>query len=231
MTEMATPYACTHLIEVDSTQDEARARFDGIPHLVVADRQQHGRGRLGRHWDQAPRALAASLAWQPSWPETTWPRLTLVAGLAGLDALPKPLGLRWPNDLYRNERKAGGILVEASEGLVVAGLGANLWWPEPPADRVGLYHKDPGPDAAVALAETWASALLQRLAADPEDWGRAEAIAASITIGRRVSLPDGGDATAVGIDDDGSLVVEEAGRRWSVRSGDVTVAEDHPNDR
>lgn len=230
---MATPYACTHLTEVDSTQDEARDRFGGTPELVIADRQRQGRGRLGRHWDQAPRALAASLAFEPSWPETTWPRLTLVAGLAALDALPSQfghdspgpgrLGLSWPNDLYRDGRKVGGILVEAGDGVVVAGLGVNLWWPDPPPDRAGLYHKDPGPDAAMDLARAWATSLLGRLAKGPEEWGKEEAEAASVIIGQRVVLADGAEATAVGLDDDGSLVVEEEGRRWSVRSGPVSI--------
>ena len=228
---MATPYACTHLTEVDSTQDEARERFAGTPHLVIADRQIRGRGRLGRHWDQAPRALAASLAFRPSWPETAWPRLTLVAGLAALDALPDldgpdQLGLRWPNDLYRNGRKVGGILVEASGGVVVAGLGANLWWPDPPGDRVGLYHKDPGSDAALHLGQAWAQSLLTRLDRGPEDWGRSEAEAATVTIGAQVTLEDGTEARAIGLDSDGSLVVEDAEHRWTVSSGIVTVYEE-----
>jgi len=238
---MATPYACTHLTEVDSTQDEARDRFAGTPQLVVADRQVRGRGRLGRHWDQAPRALAASLAFQPSWPESTWPRLTLLAGLAALDALPnrsdsggpsgEPLRLRWPNDLYCGDRKAGGILVEASSGVVVAGLGANLWWPDPPADRTGLYHKDPGPDAALHLGQAWAQSLLSRLGRSPEDWGRAEAEAATTTIGAHVTLSDGTVALAVGLDADGSLVVEDGDRRWSVRSGIVAVDDDRTGEQ
>ncbi len=226
MTEMATPYACTRLIEVDSTQDEARHRFDGtIPQLVIADRQRHGRGRLGRRWDQAPRALAVSLALRPDWPEPTWPRLTVVAGLAALDALPVGLELRWPNDLFRSGSKAGGILVEAADHVVVAGLGVNLWWPDPPADRIGLYHHDPGPEAASNLAESWARSLLSRLERGPDDWGRAEAEAATANIGHRVVLADGTEADAVGLDEDGSLIVHQDRRRWTVQSGPVTIDE------
>lgn len=231
VTEMATPYACTHLTEVDSTQDEARNRFDGTAQLVVADRQVRGRGRLGRHWDQAPRGLAVSLAFHLPWPESTWPRLTLVAGLAALDVLgdvsgSEALRLRWPNDLYRGSRKAGGILVEAAHEVVVAGLGVNLWWPDPPKDRVGLYHKDPGSEAVVHLGQAWAEALLERIGHGPEEWGRAEAEAATMTIGAPVTLADGTRAVALGIDADGALIVEDSQRRWSVQSGTVTVDED-----
>jgi BirA family biotin operon repressor/biotin-[acetyl-CoA-carboxylase] ligase len=139
--------------------------------------------------------------------------------------LPAGLSLRWPNDVYASGRKAGGILVEAADGVVVAGLGVNLWWPDPPADRIAVYHHDPGPDAAGHLARSWAESLLERLDRGPHDWGRLEAEAVTLTIGKPVTLADGTEADAVGLDEDGSLIVDDGTRRWTVQSGPVAVDE------
>src|SRR3990172_3487586 len=109
---MATPPSAFHLDVVGSTQDEARTRFSGVPVLVTAARQTTGRGRSGAAWETAPRAVAASLAWEPGWPDAAAARLSLVAGLAAADTLGDAIGLKWPNDLMRGEAKVGGILTE-----------------------------------------------------------------------------------------------------------------------
>jgi BirA family biotin operon repressor/biotin-[acetyl-CoA-carboxylase] ligase len=119
---MATPYATVTLGTVDTTQDEARIRIatGAGPVLVIAESQRAGRGRSGRPWEQAPRALCSSLAFRPSWPRETWPRLTLVAGLAVRRALARHTdvepGLKWPNDLMTEQGKLGGILTETAPG-------------------------------------------------------------------------------------------------------------------
>src|SRR3990172_3607119 len=81
---MATPFTVVALEVVDSTQDEARHRFSGDPLVVIAVAQRAGRGRTGTTWEAAPRAVAASLAWEPEWPESGLARLTPVAALAAL---------------------------------------------------------------------------------------------------------------------------------------------------
>jgi hypothetical protein len=118
---MATPPSAFHLDVVGSTQDEARTRFSCLPVLVTAARQSSGRGRTGATWESAPRAVAASLAWEPGWPDAAVARLSLVAGLAAADTLGDAIGLKWPNDLMRGEAKVGGILTERFGPVVVAG--------------------------------------------------------------------------------------------------------------
>ena len=120
-----------------------------------------GRGRTGRQWLEAPRAVAASLAVVPSWPKDEWPRLTLVAGLAAVDAVDDPdVDLDWPNDLVRGDVKVGGLIAEAEGDVVVFGLGVNLWWPDPPQGMGAIGDEDPGPDAALAVADSFAQGLL-----------------------------------------------------------------------
>jgi BirA family biotin operon repressor/biotin-[acetyl-CoA-carboxylase] ligase len=220
---MATPFTVVSLELVESTQDEARQRFSGSPLLVVAWRQRAGRGRTGAQWRSAPRAIAASLAWSPDWPESALSRLTLVAGLAALDALGGGVGLKWPNDLMVDGAKAGGILTERFGDLVVVGLGVNLHWPEPPEGFAALTGTDPGAAAAGRLSEAWAGRLLDRAAAGPEQWGRAEYVARCVTLGEEIGWDPAGHGIATGIAPNGGLIVMTSDGEAVLESGAVRM--------
>ena len=213
---MATPPAVFHFETVDSTQDEARARYAGEPVLVTAGAQRQGRGRGGAEWRDAPRPIAASLCWEPGWPEAALPRLTLVAGLAALDALEHDLSLKWPNDVMRAGDKVAGILTEAGKGVVVVGLGANLWWPDPPQGVGAVFTEDPGVAAARDLAGIWAQRLLERASDGPDDWGREEYAAHCITLGQEIAWDPSGRGVARAIDRGGGLIVETV-------TGDIVI--------
>ena len=214
---MATPLTVVHLERVGSTQDEAGARFAGDPVLVTAQGQDRGRGRTGSSWLDADRAIAASLAFDPGWEPDRMPIITLVAGLAALDVLPERVGLKWPNDVVVDEGKVGGILVEAGEGRIVAGLGLNVAWLEPPEGAAALYESDPGPEPGRRLAEHWAEALVARAARGPDAWGRDEYLDRCRTLGRRITWEPDGEGEAVDVDESGRLLV---------RSGETMVALD-----
>jgi BirA family biotin operon repressor/biotin-[acetyl-CoA-carboxylase] ligase len=218
---LAIPYALVHLEVVPTTQDAARERFVVDPVLVVADRQASGRGRNGRPWETADRAVAASLAVRPEWPEDTWPRLGLVAGLAAAESLHTRARLKWPNDVVLDGRKIAGVLLETSGPVVVAGFGANLYWSQPIEGAGALYAEDPGPTEATRVAEHWAVAMLARIERGPSDWGHDEYLARCGTVGRRVRWRPAGEGVAIGIDPDGALVVEEGGEVRHLRSGEV----------
>lgn len=158
-------------------------------------------------WENAPRALAASLAITVAWPAETWGRIPLVTGLSALDNLPEGLTLKWPNDLMRVDTKVAGILVEGGDGIVVAGLGINLWWSEPPEGYGGVFDIDPGDDSHLEIAKGWASSMIGRLASSPEEWGRPEYVAACATLGRSVRWQPAGAGVAEDIGDDGTLLV------------------------
>ncbi len=210
------------LDEVGSTQDEARTRFDGTPVLVLAQRQNRGRGRHGRVWISATRSLAASLAFSPPWPADTWGRLSLVAGLAGSSVLPGAPRLKWPNDLVTGQGKVGGILVEASGGLVVAGIGANLHWPDPPEGSAALLDDDPGPDLGEEIGAAWSTEVLRRVESGPERWGRAEYVAVCTTLGRDITWEPEGQGRAFDIAEDGALLVETSRGVVSLVATEVT---------
>ena len=225
---MATPLLILHLEEVVSTQHEARSRAEDsgrVPLLLIADRQARGKGRAGRTWLTAPRALACSLVVAPGWDRHRWSTISLIAGLAARRALMdttavEPM-LKWPNDIVVTAGKIGGILAEAESSLVVIGLGVNLWWPDPPEGIAAVHGEDPGGGEAPALAEAWAESVVSRLEGSPDDWGRDAYRRACSTLGTSVTWEPDGKGEAVGVAFDGGLIVETARGPITLHSGSV----------
>ena len=105
--------------------------------LVVADRQDSGKGRRGRGWVMpAGIAIAMSIVLktkelQPG----NAPMLTLVSALAVVRAIEEQTGIRggikWPNDIVIDGKKVCGILTEMSTQIdyinhIVVGIGINV---------------------------------------------------------------------------------------------------------
>lgn len=219
---MATPYDTIVLDEVTSTQDFATSELvrSGRPVLIVASRQTAGRGRTGNEWWQAPRGVAASLAFHPSL-IAAGETFTLAAGLAVraavADVVKVAVDLKWPNDIMLAGCKVGGVLVERDEQRVVVGCGLNLWWPEVPRGAGALLNHDPGPDTGTAISEAWGSALLET----EGQWDRAEYLSACETLGVELTWDPDGIGTAVNVDEHGGLVVRTADGTTTLRSGEV----------
>jgi len=121
------------LPECGSTNDEARSMaLKGAENLsvVVTESQTSGRGRRGQAWACPPgEGLACSVIVRPEEPPALWSRIALAAGLAvseALDSFGCSSGVKWPNDVWINQQKVCGILVEAGEGFVVVGIGLNV---------------------------------------------------------------------------------------------------------
>jgi BirA family biotin operon repressor/biotin-[acetyl-CoA-carboxylase] ligase len=107
--------------------------------LVVADMQTAGRGRRGREWvSPAGKDIYMTLMLRPECRPEKASALTLVMALAVLEAMlevvDKPsgvIGIKWPNDIVIDNKKACGILTEMSAELdgihyVVIGVGINV---------------------------------------------------------------------------------------------------------
>jgi len=133
-----------------STMDVAhRLAAEGVPAgtLVIADEQTAGRGRGGKTWQSAPGAgLWMTLVERPRDPSGIGV-LSLRVGLAAAGALDRfaaePVRVKWPNDLYVDQDKLAGILVEArwreqSVEWVAIGLGINVTRPEGVEMAAGL---------------------------------------------------------------------------------------------
>ena len=140
--------------EIDSTNSELMRRIRAgrqKPVLLVAERQTAGRGRLGRQWDSGAGGhggaltFSLALALEPH----DWAGLSLAVGVSVARCLHADLGLKWPNDIWLQDRKLGGILIETAtlggKRFAVIGVGINLM----PRDGSGL-----------ATAPAWLAELL-----------------------------------------------------------------------
>ena len=236
------------LPEVDSTNEEAERRLAAgrpAPFAVLATAQTRGRGRFGRVWHSPPAGnLYASFAFRPELPPermhlfTLWMGLNLCELLAGF--VGRAPGLKWPNDLFFDERKVGGILTEARIDSdqtrdLVFGLGLNVnvtAWPRDLAPvAISLAQVAGGPLDLNRLAAAVVGRVLasyQRFATGlPADaladlWHRHDLLA-----GRRIVVIQGAEhhtGTARGIDDTGALLLRtDAGRTLRFRAGEVTL--------
>ncbi|PWC09280.1 bifunctional biotin--[acetyl-CoA-carboxylase] ligase/biotin operon repressor BirA [Brenneria corticis] len=137
----------TVLPVVDSTNQYLLDRLGSLSSgdACIAEYQQSGRGRRGRQWFSPFGAnLYLSLYWRLEQGPAAAVGVSLVIGIVMAEVLHK-LGaegvrVKWPNDLYLNDRKLAGILVELTgktgdAAHLVIGVGINLRMREP-ADKV-----------------------------------------------------------------------------------------------
>ena len=104
--------------------------------VCIAEYQAAGRGRRGREWVSPFGAnLYLSMYWRLDAGMAAAMGLSLVVGVAIVEALEEMgvegVKLKWPNDLYHNDKKLAGILVELSgqsggAANIVIGMGLNL---------------------------------------------------------------------------------------------------------
>ncbi|MDF9815260.1 biotin--[acetyl-CoA-carboxylase] ligase [Streptomyces sp. SPB162] len=214
--------------------------------VLVAEEQTAGRGRLDRQWSAPPRSgLFFSVLLRPAdVPVERWGWLPLLAGVATATALSRTAGvdtaLKWPNDLLvtidGEERKTGGILAERTgkDGVVV-GIGVNVSLrtdelPVPAAGSLALAgakgtDRDPLLRAVLRSLADWYTEW-RAAGGDPAASRLQQTYAAGCaTLGRevRAELPGGRElvGTAVGVDDDGRLVLATADGEQAVGAGDV----------
>src|ERR1019366_4887176 len=127
------------LDEVDSTNDEAARQLAAgrtAPFAVFALKQTRGRGRFGRVWhSKANGNLYSSFAFRPRIAPERMQTFTLWMGVTICELVSKfvPVapGIKWPNDIVFDGRKAGGMLTEARVDAdqirdLVFGLGLNV---------------------------------------------------------------------------------------------------------
>lgn len=237
------------LPSVDSTNSELmrRARSgDAGPQLLLALEQTAGRGRRGKAWISQPGASLTFSLGLPFSP-TDWSGLSLAVGVSLAESLHPDVRLKWPNDLWWNGRKLGGILVETAslgeQRYLVVGVGLNMRTPVlPPASDlpqvegecalpavppVGLDEVQgaPAADAGVALAAVLPALVRDVLRFEREGFGafmdrfgRRDAL-----LGLPVSVSDGRQGTAAGVAPGGELRLTTLDGVQTVTSAEVSV--------
>ncbi|MCX7995222.1 MAG: biotin--[acetyl-CoA-carboxylase] ligase [candidate division WOR-3 bacterium] len=126
--------------EISSTNEYAKKIIsdatDGA--IVLADVQTAGRGRFDRTWYSPEGGIYLSVILFTDKPLL----IPILAGVAicetfynNYDIL---LGIKWPNDIFLNDRKVGGVLVEIVDGVIIMGIGINLNIVKFPEELEGL---------------------------------------------------------------------------------------------
>jgi BirA family biotin operon repressor/biotin-[acetyl-CoA-carboxylase] ligase len=232
--------------ETDSTNERllAQAAATSIHgHCVLAEFQTAGRGRQGRHW-HAPlgSGLCLSLGWRLADSRGPDNALSLAVALGLTRALQRlgarDLALKWPNDVYWQDRKLAGILVErrwrAGGGDAVIGIGLNTafpaWFSQAEQARwIDLRTVLGRPVSRNALA----AAVLEDLCAVLREYAQAgfaplleEWCALDGLSGRAVTVLTAAGTVqgrATGINDSGALLVEVEGIQHVFHSAEVSV--------
>ena len=228
--------------ETGSTNTDARSLLAQFPEadsiLLTADRQTGGRGRQGKSFESPEGGLYLTLVMKTGAPLSSVVNVTSCASVAAARALAKqgvPCGIKWVNDLYLNDAKLAGILVESVNDYaamrseyVIIGIGVNV-----------AHNIFPAGIRAVSLEEAGYSADMEQLCADIVrellgiretgfDFSRYadEYRRRSIVLGKEVMyLRDGVThyGTAVSIDERGGLVVQSGADSITLDSGEITL--------
>ncbi|WP_432740439.1 bifunctional biotin--[acetyl-CoA-carboxylase] ligase/biotin operon repressor BirA [Methylobacter sp. G7] len=135
--------------QIDSTNRYLveRSQNNGLSGSVCfAEYQTAGKGRRGRQWVSPYGCnIYLSILWRFQQGPAAISGLSLAIGVAVIRALKQhqvtDIGLKWPNDIYSQGKKLGGILVEVSGETdgpcsAVIGLGLNLFLPEAEAQGI-----------------------------------------------------------------------------------------------
>ncbi len=131
--------------ELDSTNSYARKLIDeGAPEgaVVLADYQQAGKGRFGHSWQSSRGVnILMSVILRPRIQVEAIQNITLATANILIHSFHKflqqereqdiPFSVKWPNDIFVQGRKLGGILIESgirnkSVEFVIVGVGINV---------------------------------------------------------------------------------------------------------
>lgn len=235
---------------LDSTQETAgEFAAGGSPQgtVVIAEQQSAGRGRMGRRWHSPPGVnLYMTIILRPKMPAAEVPRLSLMAGVATAETIeaeaPGLVALKWPNDVWLNGRKVGGIIAEAVAdsrqqlSCVLLGIGLNVNLPARGIPNelcnlatslrvaTGRLHD------RIALAARLFSRLDSRyMETEARGFGAVRPVweRYSALTGKRVTIAEGPSRQAGvvrGIDSDGALLLDTGGEKLTrILTGDVSI--------
>jgi biotin--[acetyl-coA-carboxylase] ligase len=234
--------------ETDTTNNRARElALEGAPEgtLVVAEKQTAGRGRRGKVWESPlGTGIWMSLVLRPQIMPAEASVLTLLCGLATAEAIKAETGLsagiKWPNDILINGKKAVGILTEmdcemSEVHFVIPGIGINVntaSFPPEIADIATSLYLECGKTVS---RRRLVHKVLERLEEHYETFLRTGSFTAMledyrkhcITLGKEVHVlgREPFFAEALDITPEGELLVRRAdnGKEEVVFSGEVSI--------
>lgn len=227
----------------DSTNTRAKAYAADAadlqnPILFIAKEQSAGRGRLGRDFvSRADGGIYMTLLYFTREPLCRAVTVTTAAAVAAAKAINgvsgESVGIKWVNDIYSDQGKIAGILVESvptDNGRAVAvGIGINVGVSEFPPEikdiAASIAPLDPQKKSKLI---TGICRDVLRCARDPENRGYMKDYRELFVLqGKTVDIYVSGEykfrGTVGGVDDDGGLIVLHDGQTTIFSSGEVTV--------
>ena len=226
----------------DSTNTRAKAyaadAADRTPVLFVARQQSAGRGRLGRDFlSRADSGIYMTLLCFTSGDLSGAVTVTTATAVAAARSIERVtgerVGIKWVNDIYSDEGKVAGILVESvpvSDGYAIAvGIGINVgveeFAPEIKgvAASIGALSADEKADLAASICQ----GVLDHAAHPTNREYMSLYRELFILQGREVDIFVSGEwllnGVVDGVDDNGGLIVSHGGQKTVFSSGEITV--------
>jgi BirA family biotin operon repressor/biotin-[acetyl-CoA-carboxylase] ligase len=219
----------------------------GAPHgtVLVCEHQSAGRGRRGNSWvSMVGGSLAFSILWRFPRGTGALGGLSLAVAVGAAKALER-LGthgvrVKWPNDLYCDGRKLGGILIESSgdtlgPSAVIVGVGINVRLGTHTRKRIGgpatdiASHSEAVPSRTAVFVESLESiaGVLARFSREGFAPFREEWVQRHAWQGRRVALSQAGRRVAegkvVGVAEDGALMLASVEGIERFHSGELSL--------
>ena len=229
---------------IDSTNQYLLNNIDRLTtgDSCVAEFQSKARGRRGRQWF-APFGsnLYFSMYWRLDQGIAAAMGLSLVVGIVMADKLREisnqDIKVKWPNDLYLDDQKLAGILVELAGKTgdcahVVIGVGVNLMMTNPDPNIVNQKWANLGKVDRNLLVAKVAKNLKTKLRDFEQhgltpflnDWQRLDNF-----VNRPVKLLIGDNVirgVAKGINEQGALLLEQNGETKAFIGGEISLRSD-----
>ena len=123
-----TDYSHFHYTELTSTNDKLiqmlnnNSASEGT--FITADIQTKGRGKFKNSWISPEGNLYISTVVEKTGLSSQLPFLAAIAVGEALGI--KEIRYKWPNDIIINNKKLGGVLLEAFGSYVIIGIGINM---------------------------------------------------------------------------------------------------------
>lgn len=210
--------------------------------LCVTDWQTSGRGRRGRAWVTERGNITFSMLVSIKKPPAMLMGLSLVTGVCVAESLKALAGLsvdlKWPNDVLVEDKKLCGLLTELvpstpDETQIIVGIGIN--YKQPARVESGDYQAinlpelvDLPPNRADLISDVVARLLSEYAVFEANGWSQFADRwdAYDYLKGRKVRVltKDAEEqAVAVGVDEQGALLIRAEGVTRAVYSGEVSL--------
>lgn len=230
---------------IDSTNNEAKRILEAeelsSPLVLVAKSQTAGRGRQGKtFFSPSDTGIYMTVAIPAFCPITGQVGITTASAAVVAQAIEEECrvtpSIKWVNDIYLNGGKCCGILAEAVNDYdrqimkyAVIGVGINLEtreYPEELKDIATGILDSADSELRSRLIKRVAEGLVGVVTQKDRSGYREYYISRSNVIGHDITYTQNGilrTAHAVGIDEEGGLIIEDEEGRKVLNSGEISV--------